>query len=273
MELKERPYRSNLREIFLKGFNVMYIAEPLVSFDAEQPSAAVMTAMTACDFDLVGIRKNGRIAGYVRRDQMGGGPCGDSMREFRPAEVVLDTTPLLKVIPPLARGETLFVSILFSVGAVITPWDLQKPAVRMAVFGVVTLLEMGIARMIRNFFPEQTWMRRLSENRLRKAELLLNERQRRNEPADLLDCLQFGDKSDLVAKSRDMRELFGLDSKSQAEKVFSNLGVLRDNLAHGQYLQPRHLETIANIADVLEKSLGSLDPFGDNLRFRLQPER
>lgn len=268
----QRPFRANLREVFIKGFTVMDIAEPLVSFDAEQPSDDVLRAMEVYDFDVVGIRRKGRVVGYLRRDSLRGGPCGDSMKDISPSEVVLDTTSLLKVIEPLSRGTTLFVSILYGIGAVITPWDLQKPAVRMVAFGVITMLEMRIVPMLRAAYPEESWKRLLSEKRVQKAELLLNERLRRNERADLLECLQLGDKSDLIAKSVDLRQVLGFTSKSKAEKGFNDLEMLRDNLAHGQYLQPQHLETVARLTSLLDQSLNALDPFGDNLSFSLHPD-
>lgn len=270
----QRPFRSNLREVFIKSFTVMDIAEPLVSFDAEQPSAEVLTAMEAYDFDVVGVRRNGKVAGYVRRDFLEGGPCGGSMKNFSASEAVMDTTPLLKVIEPLSRGATLFVSILYSIGAVITPWDLQKPAVRMVAFGVVTMVEMKMVLMIRAAFPEESWKPLLSDKRIEKAAFLLNERLRRKEQSDLLECLQFDDKSDLLAKNPDLRQALGFTSKNQAQKAFSDLGRLRDNLAHGQYLQPQHLETVARLTSVLDHSLNALDPFGDNLNVNLHhPEQ
>lgn len=249
----------------------MDIAEPLVSFDEEHPSADVLAAMNSYDFDVVGVRRKGKVAGYLRRDSLGSGFCGDVMKDFSSSELVMDTTPLLKVIEPLARGATLFVSILYSVGAVITPWDLQKPAVRMVAFGVVTMVEMKIVLMIRAACPQESWKRLLSEKRVQKAEFLLNERLRRNEQTDLLECLQFSDKSDLIAKSADLRQVLGFTSKSKAEMGFNNLEMLRDHLAHGQYLQPQHLETVARLTSLLDQSLNALDPFGDNLSFNLHP--
>ncbi len=59
--------RNRLKKPFLEGFTVMDIAAPLVSFDAERPAADVRSYMDEREYDLVGIRQDGLVSGYVRR--------------------------------------------------------------------------------------------------------------------------------------------------------------------------------------------------------------
>jgi hypothetical protein len=45
---------EDLRDLFATGISVTHIAEPLVSFDSDQPAPTIKQFLTAKDFDLVG---------------------------------------------------------------------------------------------------------------------------------------------------------------------------------------------------------------------------
>ena len=93
----------------------------------------------------------------------------------------------------------LFVNVLGQVGGIVTKTDLQKPPVRMWLFGMITIIEMGLTRLIEDGLSRWAWRECLSEARLQKAEALLEERKRRNQDLDLLDCLQFSDRGHRLA--------------------------------------------------------------------------
>jgi hypothetical protein len=120
------------------------------------------------------------------------------------------------------------------VGGIITRADLQKPPVRMWLFGIVTLIEMRFAELIERHCPADTWKKYLSEGRLQKAQTLLQERSRRNQGLELFDCLQFADKGQIVARNEDIRQQTIFNSRNQADTAVKNLEQLRNNLAHAQ---------------------------------------
>lgn len=66
---------SRLRRVFLEGFSAMDLAEPLVSFDSDADAQGVQAFMVEKDFDLVGIRQEGLVIGYVRREDLVSGTC------------------------------------------------------------------------------------------------------------------------------------------------------------------------------------------------------
>ena len=71
---------SRLSRLFQDGFSVMDVAEPLISFDEEAKAADVLAFMQEKNFDLVGVRKNGLVEGYVRSEDLTSGTCGDQRR-------------------------------------------------------------------------------------------------------------------------------------------------------------------------------------------------
>jgi hypothetical protein len=86
-----------VKRVVAETFYARDIAEPLASFDASILSKTVRDFVVAHDFDVVGIRREGRIVGYTERDSLDGDACGHAYRLFD-AETVLDgSTPLLAV--------------------------------------------------------------------------------------------------------------------------------------------------------------------------------
>src|SRR5262245_30964854 len=187
-----------VQRLFAEYFTARDIAEPLLSFDASAASADVREFMRANDFDVVGIRREGRVIGYIDGASLEDGACGQYQQPLEKAAVVSDSVPLLKIIMGLKNTPFLFVSVFGGVCGIITPSDLQKPSVRMWLFGIVTLIEMRCSQLVESHCPGDTWREYLSEGRLEKAKALLEERGRRNQKLRLFDCLQFSDKGQIV---------------------------------------------------------------------------
>ncbi|MFV1975256.1 MAG: bifunctional (p)ppGpp synthetase/guanosine-3',5'-bis(diphosphate) 3'-pyrophosphohydrolase, partial [Candidatus Scalindua sp.] len=131
--------------------------------------------------------------------------------------------------------------------------DIQKPSVRMWLFGMITIVEIFIARTIEIKHPQSAWRRELSPERLKKAEDLQNERKRRDQHVTLLDCLQLGDKAKILMKDPEMREDMGFESKRTADKALKDFESLRNNLAHAQDIITYNWESIVTISRRLNK--------------------
>jgi hypothetical protein len=117
----------------------------------------------------------------------------------------------------------------------------------MWLFGIVTLIEMRCAELIERYFPDETWKEYVSEARLQKAELLLAERRRRNQAVRLLDCLQFSDKGQIVARTEKLRKMTVFESRRQAEDAIKKLEQLRNHLAHAQDFVACDWDTIGQL--------------------------
>ena len=172
---------------------------------------------------IIGVRKDGVVCGYARRDELTGGKCADHMRTFDDKQVLSATSSLQEVLGALAETRYCFVSVLGKVGGIVSRADIQKPPVRMWLFGMITIIEMFMVRTIEKLYPNGSWQQEVSKGRMKKAEEILRERQRRNQDATLIDCLQFSDKGYILIKDPGMRKDFGFESMRLAKRAVKDL--------------------------------------------------
>jgi hypothetical protein len=249
--------RQRLQRIFLEGFSVMDVAEPLVSVDAERPAAEARAFLEMRDFDLVGVRTGGLVTGYARREDLQRGRCGDHLRPFGPDDLEPETASLRDAIVSLGKNRRCFVTVLGAPSAIVTVSDLEKPPVRMFLFGMITLLEAVMSRELRRRFPDGGWRSQVTPQRLARAEELLAERRRRGQPGSLLDCLQFSDKGGLLlaVEPAEGSRWFDQPSRKAAKRALKELEALRNNLAHAQEIIPDGLDRIVVFSSRLEALL------------------
>jgi len=241
-----------LRRVFLENFSAADIAEPLASFDADTPAADALAVMTRRNYKVAGIRREGTISGYVRLEELAGGTCGDAVRPFADGDVVPDSAGFPELVIWLNDRPRVFINVLGQVGGIVTKTDLQKPPVRMWLFGMITIIEMGLTRLIEAAYPDGSWRPCLSEGRLQKAETLREERKRRNQDVDLLDCLQFSDRGQIVLRNEELRDRAGFVSRSRGEQTVKELEALRNNLAHSQDIISCDWEIIVKLIEHLD---------------------
>ena len=254
---------SRLRRLFLEGFSAMDVAEPLVSFDMSAKAEDVRQFMEKKSFDLVGVRQNGLVEGYVRRDELTSGLCSDHFHPFTPDDdLIPDTANLIDVVKSLAINQQCFVTILDRVGAIITLTDLEKPPMRMFLFGMITMIEMTMTEVLRQLYPDNSWQEFLSEKRIDIAKKLQEERIRRGQHVELVDCLQFGDKGWIITYDEKLREKLGHKSRKETRNAIKELETLRNNLAHTQEIIPSGWQRIIIACSRWESSLDrSVDYF------------
>jgi hypothetical protein len=251
---EQTPSAQRLRRLFLQGFSVMDIAEPLCSFDAETSAAFVRDFLETKGFDLVGIRKHGLVAGYGVREELFEGELGAHLHSFEPDDLVADEASLAETIQSLHANGRCFVSSLGHVGFIVTFDDLEKPPVRMWLFGMVTILEMAMSARLRKEHPDDSWVKLLSPERCSRANELWNERLRRGRICELSDCLQFADKATILLKTPGRPAQLGFASKRKADDAFAEFQSLRNSLAHTQEIISSDWQAVVRLAG----SLGQL---------------
>ncbi|MFG0288865.1 MAG: hypothetical protein ACF8CQ_11850 [Rhodopirellula sp. JB044] len=245
----------SLRRVFMQAFLVHDVTEPLVSFDDFAPTDKVAELMDAGNYEVVGIRRAGRIEGYLDLADIEDGACGDCMKPFEPSQVILNTEPLPELVRRLRDQRRLFVSTFGRIGGIVSRSDLDKPPVRMWLFGMITLIEMRFTRLIDRYCSEDEWKTCLSAKRVEKADQLVRERDRRNQSVALLDCLQLSDKLQIVARNDVLKELTQFQSRRQVEQMAKKLEKLRNNLAHCQTIVTDDWETILALSENLDNVL------------------
>ncbi len=251
MSLAER----RAARLFTEDFTARDIAEPLRSFDAGACASAAAGTLSRKDLGVVGVRRDGITVGYALSGDLGRGTFGDDLRPFARGQVVQGDAPLSDVIAILTRYDFCFVTAMGQVSGLILSGDIQKPIVRMWLFGIITLVEMELVSRIRALWPDGGWTRLLSAGRLDKAQALLEERRRRGQHPDLLDCLQLADKARVLMEDEQQRAELGFATKGAAQRVINDLESLRNNLAHARDIVTHDWPQIARLAHRLEDTL------------------
>ncbi|EGF29255.1 CBS domain-containing protein [Rhodopirellula baltica WH47] len=247
----------SLRRVFRESIVARDLAEPLASFDDTTELDTLREFMLDRPLSVLGIRHKGVVTGLLHQDQIDDRPISEQMLPLAEVAVVETTTPVQQVVGLLDETSFVLVSTLGQPVGVIMRGDLEKPPMRMWLFGTITLFEMSITRVLQQAFPSDAWRELLSPTRIEKAEQLQAERVRRNQQVQLVDCLQLSDKGQLFAKSDKLRELFWNRSRNEIRRIVKELESLRNNLAHSQPYTQENWNAILRLA-------GSLDGFLSN---------
>jgi predicted transcriptional regulator len=266
---------EDLRELFERAVTVRYIAGfQLVTCRAEDDTADARSQMDRYGYDMLPVITDGAILGYVERAGLNDGPCAACERRLGPADLVSDSTPILDLFPILQHRPRVFVLQGNRVTGVVSRSDLQKAPVRMLVFTLVTLLEMHLQRLVSSLYPSAEWAAHLSGTRIRLAERLHAERRERNEQIELIDCLQFCDKRDLILRVSGAVSHLGFATHRRLDRFLTEAEEVRDLLAHGQDLVagsswPERIQLIMELQRVLQ-SLESAThgPLGEEAHWR-----
>jgi hypothetical protein len=243
----------DIERLFLRSIVVRDIADPLIFFDSQTPSALACSIMEEQELDVAGVSEKGLALGYILRDELAEGECGQFAHPFQEAVVLPDSAPLIDLVEALSNQPWAFVRLLGAVNGLVTRNDLQDPPVRMWLFGMITVIEMQFLEMIEKRFEDESWKRFLSPARIEKAAELMEERHRRNQHSSLLDCLQFSDKGQIVVRDEVLRQRAGFASRRRGDEAIKNLEKLRNNLAHSQDIVSSDWDTIVALVNNLEK--------------------
>lgn len=238
--------------LFTELFTARDILEPLVSFDEQADLHEVATVCQQQGLPVIGVRTAGRVVSYLHPEDLQGTNLARKMRPIKSQQVLEMDSSLTDVIKVLTRFANCFIALSGSVVAVISRGDIDKPIVRMWLFGMITVLEMSIVNHIKARWPADGWTALLSEQRLTSARLLFEERLRRNQGCQLLDCVQFSDKARMAIEDPQLLANLDLPSKRAAKQAIKNLESLRNNLAHGQSIVKHDWPQIARLTQRIE---------------------
>jgi len=209
---------QDLRKLFEQSITIKDLAEPLVSFDTDYPSRQCRSFMQKKAFDVIGVRKEGLVAGYARKSDLHDGKLGDHFLQFEQKNLCLETTPLTKIFKVLMPSPRVFVLAFGKVCGIITRADLQKAPVRMWLFGLISLIEMQFSRIVREYYSEDSWKTLISSKQLKQAEEWFERHKTRNLTIDLIECLSLKDKFDIIEQNEKLRKRLKLESKKTGEQ-------------------------------------------------------
>ncbi len=257
---RERVSEDPVRRFFREGFTARDLAEPLISFDGDRPAEIVRERMRALCLRVAGIRTGGHVTGFVRLEDLTGTCCAEHTRAFSDEQIVPPGASIREVVERLDAWDCLFVPSFGMVAGIITRTDMEKPPARMWLFGLLTVVEHALESALRRRYPDGSWTGLLSAGRVERARALQAERRRRGEVADLVSCLQFGDKGYALFRDPGARDRFGLASRTAAREAMRNLEMLRNALAHSQPIVTAYWENIHRFTHAIDVILELYDP-------------
>lgn len=246
---------ARLSRTFSQGLCAVDLAEPLLSLDDNQPAAVGAALLRRRKAGVLGVRRAGLVAGWVSQGDPTGGTLGEHLREFRREEILDESASLAAVLSALAAADQVFVEWLGEVNGVITRRDLQKPPLRMWLFGAITVLDTNLTWAIEQLHPEDSWQGLITAGRLEKTLALHAERRRTGSDCRLVDCLQIKDKADILLQDGAHLAALGISSRRQADRLGRDIERLRNHLAHAQELELEHLDTAARLASSIDAIL------------------
>ena len=253
--IREPQSVARLSRTFSRSLSAVDLAEPLASLDENQSGALGAELMRTRNISVLGVRRAGLVAGWVGANDLTSGTLGESAHDFRLAEVLDESASLDVVLGALGASEQVFIEWRGEVAALITRRDLQKPPLRMWLFGAITVLDANLTWAVGELFPGDSWQNQITPGRFEKAVALRAERQRRGSECALLDCLQVKDKADILVSDAASLTALGVHSRREADRLTRDIEKLRNHLAHAQELEAEHLATAARLASFIHSIL------------------
>lgn len=215
--------------------------------------------MKSRGFDVVGVREEGFITGYIQYADLQDGVVGDHRKNFDASKVLNESDPMLDTLEALKDSRWVFIKFLGNPSGIVTRGDLQKAPMRMWLFGLISLFEMQLRRKIREQYPNGEWIGYLSEKRREDARQLFFKRQNLKEEIDLVECLYLVDKSTVFYRSKSLREVLRIQNRNEWGDFMKSLSDLRNKLAHANPIESSEWPSIAEKARKVEEHLAILE--------------
>ena len=159
---------QDLKNIFNNNICVRDIAESLISFDSEKPAKTVKKFMIEKEFTVVGLRRNGEIEGYVKKDNLLDDGTIDSFSKNIDYEIS-ENAGMMEALNKLKENDYYFVKILNKYGGIVTRSDIEKIPFRLWVYGTISIFEIILLDIIRSNYSNNEITGLLTENRISKA--------------------------------------------------------------------------------------------------------
>jgi hypothetical protein len=265
-----QSYSRSIKEVFEGTLTVRHMASALASFDAERSASEVHAWTTRKDFDQIGVRRNGLVAGYALRRRLHDGVLEDYFVPFADNDVVSGEMPLIEALQLVAARGVVYVNVLNEVNGIVAAGDVGRPPVRLWLFGLITISEMQLTRLIKARYPDDSWTDLLTEKRLKQVRWILKQRKKNQTEVSLTDCLILDNKQRIAARSPQLRDILQLASEDDAAKRFARIVDLRNDLAHAnditakwpQFLaDAQWLESLIEIAErISSRDIRALEP-------------
>ncbi len=227
---------SALKDIFIDNVTAKSIFEPLLCCSSGSMAEHIRNILKNRGFDVAGVKETeaGEVIGYIVTDELKNGELGKYVKEIEPGLLISDSTPISDIFGALTNRNFAFILYGKCIIGIITKADINKPPVRIFLFGVISLFEMHLNWWINHFYPNNSWRDAIIDHRIKGARAIYEKRKGDNQDLSLLECLQFCDKRDILEQSESFISKFDL-SKTRFDTFVKRVEKIRNELAHSQY--------------------------------------
>lgn len=251
---------KELQNIFIDNITTKFIYEPIYCCRTNDNAREVKSALEYRDFDVIGVvDKNENVIGYALREELEGNIINDFTHKFDLKNIVADSTPILGLLNILSINSFSFVLESNKIVGIVTRADVNKPIIRIYIFGIISLFEIHLNFWINDYYINDSWQEKIRENRLLEIMKIFETRKGNNDELTLLECAQLCDKRDILTDSDNFRIQFNF-SKNGFERLLKDVEKIRNELAHSQnsiianLTWERFVNTISNVESFLNNS-------------------
>jgi hypothetical protein len=244
----------DLNKLFSTSMTVREICEPLQSVSSNSKVKDVCSDLKKKAFDIAGVsdEENGPVIGYVFTKELTSGKCIDHKKNFSKDVLISENTSIINLIKILSASNPFkFVLNGSNVDEIITISDLQKPPVRIVLFGLVNLLEMNLTAIGQKVFPNDEWIEKIPKNRSSKAKDIHTQRSQNECDTSLFECLELCDKLEIVLNTSGFFNNNFKPSRNKQHQIKEDLRDLRDRLSHANEISPNKIQQILESIEIL----------------------
>lgn len=251
---------GELQNIFIDNITTKLIYEPLACCKIYDSVFEVKKTLDNLDFDTLGVvDEYEKKIGYVIHHELHDGEISKYLKPFEPSILISDSTPICDLLDILTETEYVYVLDKNSIEGIVTRADINKPIVRIYLFGIISLFELHLNYWINKNHMESEWLKILPENRVITAHEIYEQRKGNNSQLTLLECIQLCDKKIILMKTKSFLEIFQY-SKAKFKDLLEDSESIRNELAHSQNSIIANLDwkdfvyTISSLKEFLDKS-------------------
>jgi hypothetical protein len=236
---QKRIQRSlrDLRDLFSHRVNVEGIMEPLASVTPDTDAVQLKQDLTARDWDAIGIcEPDGSVLRFVDREELGSGVAATYAHPVTPAMLIPNSSSVLNLFKVLGTSDYAFVLTSDGVTGVVTRADLEKPPVRLLLFGYTQLFEARLQSLIADATDAEIH-NRLPLRMIDEAQRIWTKRREHNHSLAFVDCLSLSGKTDLILAEEYRWRALG-DDHAELKRSMHDVAELRNKLSHGESIAP-----------------------------------
>ncbi len=132
-----------LKDLFNNDVTVKSIYELLLCCPADSDAVDAKRDLKNRGFDVAGVKEtnDGDITGYIVTEELTNGKIRSFSKKIDINLLISDSTPIAELFSVLKNRDFVFVICGKKITGIVTKADINKPSVRIYIFGIISLFE------------------------------------------------------------------------------------------------------------------------------------